>query len=83
MNTNEIIAAASLLPISEQTLIATALFNNAMAEDFGPEGKPGEVEAEWSEELSRRIADIKSGRVTTISADAAKSMICHGDHPDL
>lgn len=37
-----------------------------------PEEAPGD---EWTEEIRRRLADIRSGRVTPIPADEARRLI--------
>ena len=40
--------------------------------DYGPEEPAEKVEAAWSEEFARRIADIDSGLVKTIPCEEAE-----------
>ena len=79
---HEIIASALQLPWAEREQIVEALQESLIDEmiDHGPEEPAAEVEAAWSEEIARRIADIDSGRAKTIpSKDAWK--IINGEAP--
>jgi putative addiction module component (TIGR02574 family) len=62
----DIIASALQLP--QRVEIVNALEQSLVddAIDHGPTEPPEEVEAAWSEEIARRIADIDSGRVKAI-----------------
>jgi putative addiction module component (TIGR02574 family) len=77
---HEIIASALQLPMAEREQIVEALQESLIDEtiDHGPEEPADEVEAAWSDEIARRIADIDSGRVKTIPAEEAERMI-NGD----
>ncbi len=48
--------------------------------DHGLEDSAAEVEATWKDEISKRIADIDSGRVKTIPAEEAERIV-RGDAP--
>lgn len=76
----EIIDSALQLTLDEREQIIDALQDSLIDEsiDHGPTEPADEVEAAWSEEIARRIADIDSGRVKTIPADEAERMI-YGD----
>ena len=74
---HEIIASALRLPLAEREQIVDALQDSLIGEsiDHGPEEPADEVEAAWSVEIARRIADIDSGRVKTIPSDEAERII--------
>ena len=73
----EIIASALRLPVAEREQVVDALRDSLIDDtlDHGPHDAPDEVEAAWSEEIARRLADIDAGRITTISAEEAERMI--------
>jgi hypothetical protein len=73
----EIIESALQLPWEDRERILKALRESLIDEsiDHGPEEPADEVEAAWSDEIARRIADIDSGRVKTIPSDEAERMI--------
>jgi putative addiction module component (TIGR02574 family) len=80
--TADIIASVLRLPIDQRVEVVNALEQSLIDDsidhspiDHGPEDPPGEVEAAWSDEIARRIADIDSGRVKTIPAKEFHSMI--------
>jgi putative addiction module component (TIGR02574 family) len=75
--TDQTIASALRLPIAERAQIVNALEQSLGDDsiDHGPSDPPDEVEAAWSEEIARRIADIDSGRAKTIPAEEAERMI--------
>jgi putative addiction module component (TIGR02574 family) len=79
---HEIIASALQLPLAERERIVEALQESLIDAglDHGPEEPADEVEAAWSDEIARRIADIDSGRVKTIPSDEAWKII-NGDAP--
>ena len=74
---SEIIASALQLPLAEREQVFDALRESLIDEsiDHGPAEPADEVEAAWSEEIARRIADIDSGRAKTIPAEEAERMI--------
>jgi putative addiction module component (TIGR02574 family) len=75
--TADIIASVLQLPLAARVEIVNAL-EQSLSDDsieHGPEDPPDEVEAAWSDEIARRIADIDSGRVKTIPAEEAERMI--------
>ena len=82
---HEIIASALQLPWAEREQIVEALQESLIDAtiDHGPEEPADEVEAAWSEEIARRIADIDSGRVKTISSEDAERMIWGEARPDV
>ena len=82
LSPHEIIASALELPLAERERIVEALQESLIDEtiDHGPEEPADEVEAAWSEEIARRIADIDSGRVKTVPSEEAWKII-HGDAP--
>ncbi len=63
LTSHEIIASALQLPLAERERIVEALQESLIDEtiDHGPEEPADEVEAAWSEEIARRIADIDFG----------------------
>jgi len=79
---NEIIASALQLPWADRERILEALQESLIDEtiDHGPPEPAAEVEAAWSDEIARRIADIDSGRVKTISSEQAWKII-NGEAP--
>lgn len=79
---HEIIASALQLPAAERERIVDALQESLIDEtiDHGPEDPTDEVEAAWSDEIARRIADIDSGRVKTIPSEEAWKII-NGEAP--
>jgi putative addiction module component (TIGR02574 family) len=82
---HEIIASALQLPLAEREQIVEALKESLIDEtiDHGPEEPAYEVEAAWSEEIARRIADIDSGRVKTIPSEERERMIRGDVRPDI
>ena len=77
LTAHEIIASALQLPISAREEVLQALQDSLIDRtiDHGPEDPADEVEAAWSDEITRRIADTDSGRVKTIPAEEAERMI--------
>jgi len=82
---HEIIASALQLPLAERERIVDALQESLIDEtiDHGPEEPADEVEAAWSDEIARRIADIDSGRVKTIPSEEAERMIRGDVRPSI
>jgi putative addiction module component (TIGR02574 family) len=82
LTSQEIIASALQLSWTEREQIVAALQESLIDEsiDHGPEEPTGEVEAAWSDEIARRIADIDSGRVKTIPSEQAWKII-NGEAP--
>jgi len=74
---HEIIASALQLPLAERERLVDALQESLIDQsiDHGPQDPLSEVQSVWSNEIARRIADIDSGRATTIAADEAERMI--------
>ena len=62
INTKELISEAVSLPIDIRTLLV-----NKLLESLNPTKK--EIDDLWAEEAERRVEDIKSGKVKTISGD--------------
>jgi putative addiction module component (TIGR02574 family) len=83
--TSEIIASALSLPIAQRAEVVSALQDSLVDAtiDHGPSDSPDEVEASWSDEIARRLADIKAGRAKTIPAEDAERMIRGDAHPKL
>ena len=79
----EIIAAASRLPIVEQAAIADALLENAMREEHGEELDEAIVCSAWHVEVNRRLEEVRGGIVNTVPADQAERMIRSGEHPSI
>jgi len=77
LTTHEIIASALQLPFSAREEVIVALQESLIDStiDHGPEEPADEVEAAWGEEIARRITDIDSGRVKTISSEEAERFI--------
>jgi len=77
LTSHEIIASALQMPLAERERIVEALQESLIDEtiDHGPEEPADAVESAWSEEIARRIADIDSGRVKTISSEDAWKII--------
>jgi putative addiction module component (TIGR02574 family) len=85
LTSQEIIASALQLTCPEREQIVAALQASLVDEpiDHGPEEPADEVEAAWSDEIARRIADIDSGRVKTIPANEAERMIRGDARPNV
>lgn len=79
----QIISSATQLSQEDQAAIADALLQKLMDVDHGPEEPVAQVDAAWSDEIRRRIADIESGRIKTIAAQEAERMIRDGHRPQL
>jgi len=77
LSTHEIIASALQLPFSARKEVIIALQESLIdaSIDHGPEEPAEKVEAAWSDEIARRIADIDSGRVKTIPSEEAWKFI--------
>ena len=77
LSANEIINSALQLPTAarEQVIVALQESLTEPAIDHGPAEPSDEVEAAWSDEIARRIADIDSGRVKTIPSEDAWKFI--------
>jgi len=54
------------LPVRDRAALAHRLIASL---DEGPEDDPTEVELAWEEEIRRRLAAYRSGKVQTISSD--------------
>ena len=74
---DQLIAMILELPLEDRAQIYHAIHESLIDEsiDHGPIEPADEVNAEWGEEIARRVADIDSGRVTTTPADEAEQMI--------
>jgi putative addiction module component (TIGR02574 family) len=85
LTSHEIIASALQLPLAEREQIVEALQESLIdvEVDHGPEDPADEVEAAWSDEIARRIADIDSGRVKTIPSKEAERMIFGDAKPNV
>lgn len=77
LSTHEIINFALQLPAAAREEVIAALAESLIdpALDHSPAEPADEVEAAWSDEIARRIADIDSGRVKTIPSDEAWKFI--------
>jgi len=72
-STHQLIAFALRLDPAERTIVANAIL--ASLEDSLDEHPTCQVREAWGDEIRNRVADIDSGRVTTIpSAGAWKRM---------
>ena len=82
LTAQEIIASAMQLSFAEREQIFIALRESLGDDsiDHGPAEPAGVVEAAWSAEIARRIADIDSGRVKTIPSEEAWKII-NGEAP--
>ena len=85
LTTHEIIASALQLPFAAREEVIIALQESLIDStiDHGPEEPADEVEAAWSQEIARRIADIDSGRVKTVPAEEAERMIRRDVKPSV
>lgn len=77
LSPDQLIESVLRLPLAERERVFAALQESLIDDtiDHGPAEPADEVEAAWSDEIARRIADIDSGRVKTISAEEAERMI--------
>jgi hypothetical protein len=77
LTTEQIIETVLRLPLREQGRVYDALHESLVDEtiDHGPEDPIEDVEASWSQEIARRIAEIDSGKVKTIPSEEAWKMI--------
>jgi putative addiction module component (TIGR02574 family) len=69
----QLIDAALLLPLADRERIVEVLQDSIDRQNF--EEPADEVEAAWSDEIARRIADIDSGRVKTVPSEEAEMII--------
>jgi Putative addiction module component len=85
LTTHEIINSALQLPFLARQEVIVALQESLVDPtiDHGAEEPADEVEAAWSEEIARRIADIDSGRVKTIPSEEAWKFINGETPPEL
>ena len=85
LTTGEILARVLGLPLQDREMIFNALQESLIDDsiDHGPAEPTDEVQAAWSDEIARRIADIDSGRVKTISADEAERIIRGDMRPNV
>jgi putative addiction module component (TIGR02574 family) len=85
LSAQDIIASALQLPLAEREQIVYALQDSLIDEsiDHGPEEPADEVAAAWSVEIARRIEEIDSGRVKTISSEEAERMIRGDTRPRI
>jgi hypothetical protein len=69
---DELIAMILELPLEDRGQIYHAIHESLIDEsiDHGPIEPADEVNAEWGEEIARRVADIDSGHLKTISAES-------------
>jgi Putative addiction module component len=77
LSTDDIIASILQLPDLERKKVFYAVLESLVdpTVDHGPTEPADEIEAGWSDEIARRIADIDSGRVKTIPAEEAERLI--------
>jgi putative addiction module component (TIGR02574 family) len=68
----ELLESALKLPGSEREALAASLFESLEREQ---ESDAAAVQAEWNEEISKRIHELDSGQVTTIPWSVARRMI--------
>ncbi len=72
-----VIASALALP-AEQRLEVMDAIHVSLADpsiDHGSVDAAEDVAAAWKDEIARRVAEVKSGRVKTIPAEEAERMI--------
>jgi Putative addiction module component len=83
--TDNLIASILRLPLAERERVYYAVQESLIDQtvDHGPDEPADEVEAAWSDEIARRIADIDSGRVKTIPAEEAERMIRRDAKPSV
>jgi putative addiction module component (TIGR02574 family) len=62
---DELVTAALALPPEERESIAHALLDSLDAEELSP----GEWEHAWTEEIRRRLADVRAGQAELSDAD--------------
>jgi putative addiction module component (TIGR02574 family) len=85
LTADQIIAVALQLPLAAREELVVAL-QESLIDDTIDHGTPEPtdlVEAAWSDEIARRIADIDSGRVKTIPSEEAERMIRGDAEPRL
>lgn len=77
LSSEEIITSALQLPLSQREQVIEAIQESLIDHslDHGPEESHASVQAGWSEEISRRIADFDAGRTKSVPADIAERMI--------
>jgi hypothetical protein len=71
LTTNEIIQVVLQLPLEDRAQIFHALHESLIDEaiDHGPIEPADEVDADWGEDIARRVADIESDGVKTRSTN--------------
>ena len=85
LSSHEIIASALQLPLSERERVIDALHESLIdrSVDHGPDDPVREVQAAWSDEIARRLAEVDSGRVKTVPAEQAEQMIRDNARPRI
>lgn len=63
MNTKELIEQAIALPVEERALVVDSLLRS-----LNP--PQSEIDAQWTAEAKRRLAELRSGKVETIPGEA-------------
>jgi putative addiction module component (TIGR02574 family) len=78
-NTGDLVDTVLSLPVSDRVVLANAIL--ASIEDGDEETNQEELDQSWGDEIARRIEDIDSGRVETISSSEMWKRI--GGRPDI
>jgi putative addiction module component (TIGR02574 family) len=64
--TSQLIAAALRLPLDERITLVNAMLESVEA---SPESIPqAEIDESWNDEIARRVQEIETGKVKTISS---------------
>jgi putative addiction module component (TIGR02574 family) len=79
--TKQLLEKALKLTGSEREALAASLFESLERDQDGQDEDAAAVQAEWNEEISKRISELDSGRVTPIPWSIARRMI-RGEHID-
>lgn len=65
MSTHELLEAVRALPTADRWRLVEALL---ALDDDQADGDPAELEAAWSEEIARRVAEVRSGKAELVDA---------------
>ncbi|MDA0806828.1 MAG: addiction module protein [Planctomycetota bacterium] len=71
----QLLESALKLPGSERVALASSLFESLEREQDGQEEDAAIVQAEWNNEICKRVEELDSGQVTTIPWSVARRMI--------
>jgi putative addiction module component (TIGR02574 family) len=71
----ELLDKALALPGSEREALAASLFDSLDRDDDCEHSDSAAIQAEWNDEIGKRIQELNSGQVSTIPWSVARRLI--------